>query len=176
MGNDSTRNADLLEPLSIALKLEQEGREFFRQAAEKFESELAKQTFEFLAGEEDKHIERIEEYYHSIEQTGETGLPRLRKEATQERLNEFESRMALLRDGIKPTASDIDAYEYALKFENGAEEFYAKCLAESSDPHIKSFYKWIIQEEEVHSRILESCLLFARDPAAWFKERDLLKS
>ena len=56
----------------MALKLEQEGRRYFREAADSAESQQARQTFEFLAAEENKHIERINEFYQSIKDTGGT--------------------------------------------------------------------------------------------------------
>jgi rubrerythrin len=161
-----------LEPLSIALKLEEEGRQFFREAAGRFESQLARQTFEFLAAEEDRHIERIREFYGSIESSGETHLPASTGPSAEQRLRSFNERLAALREEIKPSASDIEAYEYGLRFENGAEDFYRKCLQESNDPNVRRFYEWLIGEEEMHGRVLSSCLRFARDPAAWFKAHE----
>ena len=169
MPDSNDKTARILEPLSLALKLEEEGRRFFLEAAERFESPLARQTFRYLADEEKRHIARIKEYYRSIESSGRTSLPALKGSPPAERLREFNERMAALRQDIRPTASDIEAYEYGLKFENGAEEFYAKCLAEATDPHVKEFYQWLIHEEEMHARILKSCLEFARDPAGWFR-------
>ena len=161
-----------LEPLAVALKLEQEGRKFFVDCAENFESKLAKQTFKFLASEEDKHIARIEEFYKNIEETGETGLPDLGGTKTDDRFAAFDARLSRLRDEVKSTATDVEAYRYALKFENGAELFYDKCMKESNDENIKSFYKWLIEEEAMHSKVLEACLKFAEDPEAFFKNRD----
>lgn len=164
-------NSSYLEPLSVALKLEQEGRKFFADCAARFESKLARQTFEFLAAEENKHIERIQAYYNSIEKSGETELPPLDGVSTEERFRAFDSRLSRLRDEVKPTASDVEAYRYALKFENGAEKFYAKCMAETDDENIRRFYEWLIHEESMHSKVLESCLKFAEDPSSFFKER-----
>lgn len=160
-----------LEPLAIALKLEQEGKKFFAESAARFTGRLAKRTFEFLAAEEDRHIKRIQEFYQSIEATGQTGLIPIEPSTASLRLEEFNNRLAELREEIKPGASDIEAYEYALKFENGAEQFYEKIMNDSDDPNIRKFYSWLITEESMHSRLIESCLRFARDPAGWFKDR-----
>ena len=161
-----------LEPLGMALKLEREGRKFFEDCAANFESRLAKQTFKFLASEEAKHILRIEEFYENIEKTGETGLPELGGANTEERFASFDARLSRLRDEVKSTATDVEAYRYALKFENGAELFYAECMNESDDENIKNFYKWLIEEEAMHSKVLEACLKFAEDPEEFFKNRE----
>ncbi|MDZ4723338.1 MAG: ferritin family protein [candidate division Zixibacteria bacterium] len=171
MNETKKEQQDPLEPLRVALKLEQEGKKFFLESATKFKSRLARRTFEFLAAEEDKHIKRIEEFYHSIESSGQTGLLKIEESTAHLRLAEFNDRLAELRDEIKPSASDVEAYQYALKFENGAEEFYEKFMNESDDPNIKRFYRWLIQEEEMHSKLIHSCMKFADDPAGWFKER-----
>ncbi|MFZ1685655.1 MAG: ferritin family protein [Candidatus Zixiibacteriota bacterium] len=163
--------AGLLEPLSIALRLEEEGKRFFVDAAARVTSKSAKQTFEFLAAEEDKHIQRIREIYRSLEDSGGAVVPETEASDADSRLTAFNDRMAHLRDEINPTISDLEAYKTALKFENGAEEFYARQVAESSNPRIKEFYTWLINEEAMHARVLRSCVLFVEDPANWFKDR-----
>lgn len=160
-----------LEPLAVALKLEQEGKKFFLETAQKFKSKLARQTFEFLAQEEDKHIERIQEFYHSIESTGQTHHLKIEESTASARLEAFNEKLATLKDEISASATDIEAYQYALKFENGAEEFYEKSRRESRDENVRAFYRWLIQEEEMHSKLIHSCLKFAADPISWFKER-----
>lgn len=169
---DRLKLDELLGPLKVALQLEQEGKRFFADAAATVTGKAAKQTFEFLAAEEDKHIRRIQEFYQSLEESdGENALDTEDSDADQ-RLVDFNDRMAELRHEIKPSLSDIEAYKTALKFENGAEDFYAEQVARSANPKIKRFYTWLIHEESMHAKVLNSCLQFAADPAAWFSERD----
>ncbi len=170
--NDRVPTEQLLEPLRIALKLEHEGRQFFLEAAEKTNSDLARQTFEFLAKEEDKHIEKIERFYQSLELEGDSDqLPEVEESTAEDRLAEFNNKLSQIRETYKSTDSDIEAYKMALEFENGAEDFYEQKMLESSNPRIKKMYQWLIDEEKMHGRLLKSCLLFAEDPAEWFKTR-----
>ncbi|MCP4683985.1 MAG: ferritin family protein [bacterium] len=162
----------LLEPLKTALNLEIEGRSFFVEAAGKVTGLQARQTFEFLAAEENRHIEHIRRFYESIEKGEISRPPGLDETEAERNLEAFNKKMAELKDELQPTATDIEAYEYALKFENGAEDFYREKMNESDVPEVKQFYQWLIGEEELHSKVLESCLKFARDPAAWFKDRE----
>ena len=168
MSNKNNLN-DLLEPLRVALQLENEGREFFLEAARKVSGKTAHQTFEFLAAEEEKHIRRIGEFYRSLEVTDGTVVPETAKSDADVRLVEFNNRLAELQNEIRPTLSDIEAYRTALKFENGAEEFYARQIKESDDPNIRKFYQWLIDEEAMHAKVILSCIRFAEDPAGWFK-------
>ncbi|MCP4756993.1 MAG: ferritin family protein, partial [Proteobacteria bacterium] len=161
-----------LEPLKTALKLEIEGRSFFVEAARKVTGQQTRRTFEFLAAEEDKHILHIRRFYESIEKGDISRPPGLDETAAERNLVVFDKMLADLKDELQPTATDIEAYEYALKFENGAEDFYREKMNESDNSEVKQFYQWLIGEEELHSKVLESCLKFARDPAAWFKDRE----
>ena len=159
----------ILEPLRIALKLEIEGKQFFLDAAGATRSKLARQTFEFLAKEEDKHIEHIQKMCESVEGSQGKDMLDAGVSDADRKLTAFNDRLAKLRDEFKGSADDSTAYNLALKFENGAEEFYERMMKESDDPRVKKFYKWLIEEESMHSRLLKSCLKFVEDPAVWFK-------
>ncbi len=164
-----SRLKEILEPLRIALKLEMEGKQFFLDAAASTRSKIARQTFEFLAKEEDKHIDHIQKMCESVEGSQGKNLLDAGISDAESKLTEFNSRLAKLRDEFKGSSDDSAAYHMALKFENGAEEFYEKMMNDSDDPRVKKFYKWLIEEESMHSRLLKSCLKFVEDPAVWFK-------
>ncbi len=168
--SDTEKFDAFLEPLRIALRLENEGKRFFSEAAAKTQSQLVRQTFEFLAAEEDKHIENIERFYKSLELSKGEDVPDIEVSTAEAKLQAFNENLAELKDSVTPSLSDVEAYEVALRFENGAEEFYEQKLLETDDPRIKKFYQWLIDEETMHARLLRSCLLFAKDPTAWFKE------
>lgn len=168
MSNDN-RTDDILEPFRIARRLEEEGKAFFEEAARKAQSPLVRQTFEFLAKEEIRHIEKINGMYQSLEESGGTEAPETEDSDAEVKLRAFNDRLAGLKDEIQPSLSDVEAYHVALRFENGAEEFYEEKMNEADDPKIKRFYKWLIDEETMHARLLRSCLAFAEDPTSWFK-------
>ena len=165
---------DILEPFRIALELEREGKQLFTEAALSTPSKLARQTFEFLAAEEDKHIEKIERFYDSLKMSGESDLPDTEDSTAEQKLETFNAKLEAMKDQFKATKSDIDAYRMALRFENGAEDFYAEKLAEATNPKIKRFYQWLIDEESMHSRLIKSCLQFVENPAEWFQRRKRL--
>ena len=162
----------LLSPLRVAIRLETEGKRFFSELGARVTGKSAKQTFEFLAGEEDKHIRRIGEFYHALEQSAGARIPEIAESDIHERLARFNDALASLKDEVGSSLSDVEAYRTALKFENGAEEFYLKQIAENDDPHLCQFYSWLVGEEAMHARVLNSCIQFAENPTAWFKNRE----
>ena len=161
---------NILEPLKVALRLEEEGRKFFAESAASVVNLHARQTLEFLAAEEGKHIERIREFYRTVE-SGLKSPAIPDQESVEVRIKAFDAKLASLRNQLKPSASDVEAYTLAMRFENGAAEFYQQQADSCSVPEIKAFYQWLVEEESLHSEVLNSCLLFIDDPARWFRER-----
>jgi len=168
---DSTDKYSGMEPYRIALEMEREGKELFLEAARTTRSDLARQTFEFLAKEEDRHVAQIEKFYRAMEKSDGRDVPHMNDSNADERLEEFNKRLEAMREDFVATESDIEAYQAALKFETGAEEFYQEMLERSDNPGIKRFYRWLIDEESMHSRLINSCLKFVEDPAEWFRRR-----
>lgn len=168
---DKKQHQELIDTLSIALKLEEEGKALFLQAALKTKSKLAKQTFEFLAKEEDKHIASIKLFYDTLVDSDMSQFPDIKDSNADDKLESFNLKLESIREDFKPTITDIEAYHLALKFENGAEEFYKEKLENAVDPQIKKFYKWLVTEETMHSRLINSCLKFVENPTEWFQKR-----
>ena len=162
---------DLIEPLKIALNLEKEGKKLFLQAAAETKSSLAKQTFEFLAKEEDVHIAKIEEFYKSVTDSDGSEIPDIEESNADEKLESFNQRLEAIRAEFKPSMTDVEAYKLALDFENGAEDYYQEKHDETDNKAMKKFYRWLIIEETMHARLINSCLKFVEDPAEWFKKR-----
>lgn len=167
--SEKTANEALLEPLRIALKLETEGRQFFLEAADKATSKFVRQTFEFLAKEENKHIENITRFSQSIIDAKGTEYLDVGISDADAKFKSFNERLSKLKDGFEASMSDVEAYQYALDFENGAEQFYAEKMAEATNPLVKKFYQWLSDEESMHSKVLTSCLKFAENPQSWFE-------
>ncbi|MCK4574012.1 MAG: ferritin family protein [candidate division Zixibacteria bacterium] len=166
-----TTEEDIIEPFRIALKLEKDGREFFLKAARETQSRLARQTFAFLAKEENRHIEKIEAFYAAMQNTEAAELPLTEDSDAEDKLEAFNQRLEGLKAEFEPAVSDLEAYRFALEFENGAEDFYEDFLEKSDNPRVRKFYRWLIHEEKMHARLLKSCLKFVEDPAEWFKRR-----
>jgi rubrerythrin len=158
----------LLEPLRIAIQMETEGRQLFLEAARRASGRHARTTFEFLAAEEDRHLERIRDFYASIEKQGKPDESYRPDQAAKRRLAEFNDGLARLRGDLKPTQSDVEAFRFAIRFENGAEDFYRRQIENNDNEHVCNFYRWLAAEEDIHGLVLESCLEFAEDPATWF--------
>ena len=168
---DSEREK-ILEPFRVALKLEREGKKFLLEAAAKSTHPVARRTFEYLASEEDIHAEKIQRLYQAIAETGESIDPDADESEAEGKVAEFNDRLAELKDSVKATAGDIEAYNTALEMEEDTEQFYHDRIAETDDPNIQRIYRYLIAEEKGHSAMLRSCLEFMEDPREWFVQRE----
>lgn len=170
---DDSQLKDLLNALKKSIQLEQEGQAYFIEAARTVQGKHAQQTFEFLAKEEDTHIARIREFFESLQsEDTEPVVPEFDESDEDNGLEAFQQRLADLSGELQPTMTDAEAYEHALKFENGAEDFYREQMETTPNPYARRFYRWLIREERMHARILQSCIDFAADPAEWFRRRE----
>jgi len=169
--NDKEKQEQYWESFQIALKLEEEGKELFTKAALSTKSKLARQTFEFLAKEEDKHIAQIKNFYKTLEISDGEDFPDIEPSTAEEKLESFNKKLETIKDEYQITGTDIEAYQMALKVENGSEEYYQERLKSTQNPKLQKFYKWLIEEEKMHSRLIKSCLKFVEDPAEWFRRR-----
>lgn len=162
----------ILEPFRIALNIEREGKKFLLAAAAKTVHPVAKRTFEYLASEEDIHAAKIQRMYQAIADTGESIDPDADEGEAREKIKQFNQRLAKLKDSVKATDKDIEAYRTALEMEQDTEEFYIKKMSETDDENIKRIYRYLVSEEAAHTTMLRSCLSFLENPGAWFSERE----
>ena len=158
----------ILDPFRIALRIEIEGKRFLLSAAASAQHSVARRTFEYLASEEDTHAAKIQLMYQAIAETGDSIDAETDEREASHKIQRFNERLADLKDTVRATAGDIEAYKAALAMEQDTEDFYHEKIKETDDENIKRIYRYLIAEERAHSVMLESCLRFLEDPAAWF--------
>ena len=162
----------ILEPFRIALNIEREGKKFLLEAAAKTAHPVAKRPFEDLASEEDIHAAKIQRMYQAIADTGESIDPDADAGEAREKIKQFNERLAELKDSVKATDRDIEAYRTALEMEQDTEEFYIEKMKETDDENIKRIYRYLVAEEAAHTTMLQSCLNFLENPGGWFDKRE----
>ena len=120
--------ADALVILQQALTKEEDRRSYYEDAAQRAANPLAQQTFTFLAQEEDKHAEYIQQFYEQMK-AGQ-GWPdasecseECKLEAAQVKEIFTNAREAI--DGEVTSDTDLtDAYDLAMQGERDSIEFY----------------------------------------------------
>jgi len=156
--------------LKQALKMEKDGRAYYRSALEKVESGLAKKIFESLIRAEEKHIQKINQLYDALEKTGKWPQVALVREQGKSQDNIFSEAMAAIDEKVKGTMSDIEALKMAARMEDDGMRYYQSRANETDDPFEKKFYHLLVNEEGEHYISLLDTIEFLEDPQGYFSQ------
>lgn len=159
---------DIKSILEKAIKIEQEGYNFFVETSQKIKHSLGRKMLENLAEDELAHIDRIKEIYAEIvdekepidiSKVGDTSefFVRLRKsiEGSIEDLGEM-------------NVDDQEIIDAAINLESKTMFFYDEIAKSTDNPKLKEFCERLSKEEHMHFEILQKIPDYAQDPSLLF--------
>lgn len=162
------QNTTAIDALKVALKIEDEGRVFYRQAARKSANALTKRLFTTLAEQELGHKKAFQKAYDKM-CAGETcpvlTLPR--GEALKARAV-FTDAMKNIGAAVTPSTTEQEAINLAKEKEIKSRDFYAGQSKRADDPVEKNFYDVMAGEEQGHYLQLNDYSEFLINPAGFF--------
>ena len=165
-----------LEALQTALQMEEDGRKFYLDAAERVHNPLAKRTLKWLADWELEHVALIKKFYASLKDADSWGDVRqaIKDEPSpkQEVKTIFKEAQKQIDELVKPDSEALEAYKTARDFENKAVQFYQELLEKVSDPDGKTFYEFMLEQEKEHYEILDSSFRYLENPELWHSEQE----
>ena len=164
---------DELKAIKLATENEIRIRNFYLEHAKDMNDELAKKTFIFLANEELKHIEAINEFTKSIK---EHETPKVDGESDDEAINhskEFFS-ISIKEYAIKAKATkkEISVYELGLEMELKGYNFYKKASEDAIHPNVKTLFAFLTKEENSHYLLLSNALNYFKSPEEYFQSEE----
>ena len=165
-----------LEALQLAIKTEQEGKAFYLEAAKNAKSQLARETMESLAKDEDFHILAIQKFYNTFDK--DETWPDIEEVFTKDQLKGvgiktiFSNALKNAKNEIDKLSSDIEVYEKAFEFEKGGSDLYRRLRDEATDANQKKFYNFLYEMEKEHADILENSLNFLKNPDRFFQDEE----
>jgi rubrerythrin len=131
------------DAINLALTIENQGQKFYSEKANTAVSIEAKDLFTYLAAEEAKHIE----YLNNFEKTGNASSIRNVDSA------DFTPSFEMEFTGVKP--GEMDVLMGALGFEQKNENFYKKLEARAYDPGQKEFFTIMTSFEHKHLELID---------------------
>ncbi|MGQ9559164.1 MAG: ferritin-like domain-containing protein [Candidatus Oleimicrobiaceae bacterium] len=165
-----------LEALSLALKMEGDGRQFFLAARDKTEHPLAKQTFAYLADWELEHISIIQHFYASLRDDGQwtstAHLDGKRGEAIATFRTVFRAARERIDETVGTDADVLQAYRLARELEDKLIVFYRQRAAEARERAAQQFYRFMADQEREHHMILENSLRYLENPTQYHAEEE----
>lgn len=160
-----------LEGLQLALKMEQDGRQFFLEAGKKASHPLAQGTLNALADWELEHIRIIERFYASLKDKGEWESIESLQPQEGSAIAAFKTIFQEAREHVDETAKaatgDLEAHQMARDMEEKISAFYRERAGQATDEDARVFYEFMAGQEAEHYQILENGLEYLEDPAKW---------
>lgn len=141
-----------LDILKQAIVLEQRGRAFYRNVAERAENKAVQEVFDMLAKEEKKHIQTLSEQFKAY---------RKDKRFTPVGLNEQDSKSAAsevltreIKEKISAAGFEAAAISAGIAMEERAVKLYSESAQNASDPEARALYEWLAAWEREHLNML----------------------
>jgi len=152
---------DHLKAVKIAVDAEREAFLFYREAAGKTDNPRGKDMFQQLADFEMGHYKKMIHLYLSLKRENKwipyTGVG----EPTPQ--NRIEASSA----GYETKNNDIEALKMAIEKEKSAAEYYREQAAKTDDPLGKEMFMKLVEEEEVHRRLLNDQFYSLQNQGEW---------
>ncbi|MFC2154044.1 ferritin family protein, partial [Candidatus Altiarchaeota archaeon] len=148
-----------LQILDGAIKLEREGRRFYREAAGKVDDAAVREVLKRLENDEQDHQELLEYQYDSLSTKREWLVLQdfVHKCEEPERIREklFDKEEGSISASFKEEMSVREVLDLGIKLERGTMEYYRKAAQEISDDVGRQILEHLANWEEGHLKTLE---------------------
>lgn len=159
-------NSPMKQIFQYALKLEQDGIDFYSASKKKAGTSLGRQMFDFLIGEEKKHVKVITRMIKDKKTGSDVKALSVRRRDLK---TVFAGIIQKYGKEINANPDEIKALEMARELENKGYGYY-KSEAEKSAPASaeKALLEELAAQESLHYELIEKTLDFYRDPSNWY--------
>jgi rubrerythrin len=159
---------DIKSVLEKAIKIEQDGYEFFTETSGRIKHSLGRKMLENLAQDELMHIERIKEIYADIVD----GEKPMDVNAVGDTSPFFKRLAASIAGSIESVGEmnvdDQEIIDAAVNLESKTMFFYDEIAKSTDNPKLKEFCERLAKEEHMHFEVLQKIPDYAQDPSLLF--------
>ncbi|MCJ7772317.1 MAG: ferritin family protein [Desulfobacterales bacterium] len=141
-----------LEILKHAILLERRGKSFYQNVAEQTKNESVKSFFNFMAKEEEKHINILESQFKAYTKNGMFEPDSFDKDET----SSIESHVldGEIKEKISASGYEAAAIGAAISMEERAVKVYNERAKTATDSEEKNLYQWLVSWEQNHLNML----------------------
>lgn len=161
---------DMTQALNTALSMEKTGYDLYMKAAGKTQNKLGRSTLEAIATKELDHIKAIEEFAGKSYKNAIVSINPKSKEGYVKPIMEKLSKY--LDENITKDSDLEKAYKAAMGLEKGSYNLYKDLAGRSKDPQSKSFFEFLMGEENTHYELLSETLEYLNKPGNWYREQE----
>ncbi len=161
--------APALSVLREAIRNELDGQTMYIQAAERTKDELAKSMFRSFVKEEEQHVHILQVQYAKVNEFGEwVDVDMARKEPRDPKLVLFPLEERVIKQIIPEGASDLEALQIAMDFEQQAVRMYEQAASDADNPTSQAFYHELAKWEGTHYEILDNSYDYLANKGEWY--------
>ena len=154
--------------LERAMQIEQEGRQFYLQAAQSTENKKGEEMFGMLADDELKHYNLINKQLTSLTSEGNwIGFPEIKPVNIDLDKPLFPRGLRALEEAATTRSSDWDALLFGLDIEIRSYELYRRAASETVDSLGKRMFEFLAGQEQSHWDILMARYDALFGPVSW---------
>jgi rubrerythrin len=163
-----------LKILEAAIKMEEDGRNFYLKSSRTCKNAVAKRLLASLADEELKHIDRIKEIHEGLKEDKDWAdfSGAISKTAKAKLTLVFKPLSSAGKKRLKADPSSIEALKISMEKERDSYVYYDRQSKDTSVRLAKVFYDRLKEEEERHYELLEEAYSLLSDPASWFVAKE----
>ena len=148
---------DQMAILRNAIEMEMEGKEFFRNAAERMKYPRTKDMFKSLVKQEQRHVRVLEEELSRLQDgkgwIAPTSVKDSRKSSQSHEV--FEGAKASA-SALDPKATELEAIKLGMDIEKRSIEYYRRAGEEVESEEARRVFGWLVGEEAGHLTILKA--------------------
>lgn len=167
-----TEQDKTLEAVQIAIQMEIDGKEYYRQASQESSNELGKRLLLALAAEEDFHRQKFVQIYDAICDQKAWPVIILPPDRSKELRTVFTQASKELASKVEVLSTELGAIEKAMEMENKTYDFYQNQGKKASYNAERDFYQSLAAEERGHHRLLLDYYEYLKDPVGWFVQKE----
>jgi rubrerythrin len=149
-GNSMEENSTL-EILKQAILLEKRGKAFYQNVAEKTENRAAREVFEMMAAEEQKHIDTLSEQFKAYRENKKF-IPGSHDSESSSVASKVLTEE--IKENISAAGFEAAAISAAILMEDQAVRLYSESMENTSDPEARALFEWLTRWEREHLSLL----------------------
>jgi rubrerythrin len=145
----------LMEVVKDAIRVENDGYQFYRVAEEKIEDPKGKEVFASLAKDETNHMQILKSLYQSIKEKGEYKFDEIKDiKHILETTSESPIFSKEFKERVEQVQFEMAAFSVGILLEKNSIEFYTKSAQQSKDKDVKMLFNYLADWEGEHLRAL----------------------
>ena len=145
----------LLEVVKDAIRVENDGYQFYRVAEEKIKDPKGKEVFASLAKDETNHMQILKSLYQSIKEKGEYKFDETKDiKHILETASESPIFSKEFKERVEQVQFEMAALSVGILLEKNSIEFYTKSAEQSEDKDVKMLFNYLADWEGEHLRVL----------------------